>query len=402
MIAADCRRHFCIGGGPRFALDRIEPPFKHRAESCGWREIQLEVSLKGPVKGIIGYLLSGRWQIIAVMEMDVVKAPAAVVGEVLPARGSIEARAESYWRAQASPETRKTYRTALGRLLGVVGTEGADLDADHVNRLRDQLMAEGLAASTVAVYLSAVRGFAAAIGADPMIKHVKAPRRDPGEPKALSAAEVQRLLKMPDRRTMRGVRDYAVLRMLLDAGPRANELSGVDVDHIELRRRAEDGGARTAIRNSTFYWLVIVEGKRGKRRSVPMTQALVDALRDWQRVRPNTDELDVRDPACRALFLSQPRKAGAPPTRLSKRAVHTIVSKHAAAAGVRPDRQHPHALRHTFCTQLARAGARLEVIQKLAGHADIATTTIYTETDAEQMVEAIEAVGPKSGLEVLG
>lgn len=322
-----------------------------------------------------------------------------LLGEVMPPLDSIEARALDFARAQASPDTRRTYETALHRLAAVVGGDrlGSGLAADDVIRLRDALIADGLSASTVAVYLSAVRGFAAAVGADPMIQHVKAPRIAPGAPRALSKEEVDRLLKMPDRRTMRGVRDFAVLQMLLDAGPRASELSNLDVQHVEKRPRADDGRLRGAIPSSTVFWLVIASGKRGKGRAVPMTRDLVDALAQWRRVRPTTS----RPGHEAALYLSQQKKKGAEPTRLSKRAIHTIVHKHATAAGVRADRCHPHALRHTFCTRLAQAGVRIEVIQKLAGHSDISTTTIYTETADAQLVDAIESAEPASAFEEL-
>jgi site-specific recombinase XerD len=85
------------------------------------------------------------------------------------------------------------------------------------------------------------------------------------------------------------------------------------------------------------------------------------------------------------LFVSLRERRSAQPEAISANAVGDVVSKHAAAAGVREDRRTAHALRHTFCTMLAERGVALEVIRELAGHVDVRTAQIYVEvTDARK------------------
>jgi site-specific recombinase XerD len=92
-------------------------------------------------------------------------------------------------------------------------------------------------------------------------------------------------------------------------------------------------------------------------------------------------------------------RAGRPPRPLTNRDVGRIVARHAERAGLPADRRSPHILRHTFCTHLADAGASVEEIRELAGHADIRTTTIYTAVNAQRLEQRVAAArGRRSGL----
>ena len=106
----------------------------------------------------------------------------------------------------------------------------------------------------------------------------------------------------------------------------------------------------------------------------------LSAITAWVKVRPVA--------ASEQLLLSLPR-TGHPSRALTTRDIARIVARHAANAGLPEDRRSPHVLRHTFCTHLADAGADTAVIRELAGHADIRTTTIYTDVNPVRLEQAI-------------
>lgn len=113
---------------------------------------------------------------------------------------------------------------------------------------------------------------------------------------------------------------------------------------------------------------------------MPLTAEALAALIAWRDTRPRC--------AHEQLFVSLPR-TGRAPSPLGPRDVGRLVERYARAAGVPDDRRSPHALRHTFCTLLAATGAQAPVIRELAGHADMRTTSLYTDVDPGQLQAAI-------------
>jgi integrase/recombinase XerD len=126
--------------------------------------------------------------------------------------------------------------------------------------------------------------------------------------------------------------------------------------------------------------VTVQRGKRGRARAVPLAEDALDALVAWVKVRA----------ACASdrPLASLPRTKR-PPAELDPREIGRIVERYATAAGLPEDRRTPHVLRHTFCTHLAAAGASVEEIRELAGHADIRTTTIYTAVDGDRLAQAV-------------
>jgi site-specific recombinase XerD len=124
--------------------------------------------------------------------------------------------------------------------------------------------------------------------------------------------------------------------------------------------------------------------KRGRTRTVPLHAEAHDALRRWYSARPTA--------ATNALFVSLRARRSAVPEPISAGAVGDIVTKHAAAGGVREDRRTAHALRHTFSTMLAERGVAMEVIRALAGHVDIRTTQIYIDVTDRRKADGITAL----------
>lgn len=288
-------------------------------------------------------------------------------------------------RRSGSPATRKTYAATYRQLVAFAGPGAGPeiLTEPFVAAFRDHLEHRGLSPATVARHLSAVRELVRAVGGPGAVDAlaVKSSPVQKGEPRPLTEQQATVLLAMPDRRTTRGIRDAAMLQLLVDAGVRREELVKLTVSSIEETRRHATA-VRSAIATSTS-WSLRIRGKRGKERLVPLTAAATSALRAWVDRRP----VSTSD----ALFLSIPRHAGQTPDALSTTAVWKMVKKYAKAAGL-PDDIAPHRLRHTFGTRHAEADARLDVLQNLLGHSDPRTTMIYARRRADAAAEAIAAV----------
>ena len=182
-----------------------------------------------------------------------------------------------------------------------------------------------------------------------------------------AAAEV---MTAPDEESAEGLRDRALLEVLYGAGLRVSELCGLDLGSIDLTR----GSVR-------------VIGKGDKERIVPLGAAAVSAITTYLQERarladPTTGGLDPR-----ALFLSKRGK------RLGVRRVQTLVHRYGALGAGRAD-LHPHALRHTCATHLLDGGADLRAIQKMMGHASLATTQRYTHVSIDHLVKVYDAAHP--------
>jgi site-specific recombinase XerD len=293
----------------------------------------------------------------------------------------------------ASPNTRRAYATAYRAFAGFLRARYGEASKDTVTiasvaAWRDELAARGLAPSSVMQRVSAVRRLAATLGADPLVQQVRCTHVQRDEPRALSDAELDRLLRRPDRRTVIGIRDRAILELLARAGLRRAELARLTVADIQERGRQSDARRRSAIARGraeqTRLEVVVRASKRGRTRTVPLHAEAHDALARWYASRP-TSTSD-------ALFVSLRQRRSAPPQAISASAVGDVVAKHAAGAAIREDRRTAHALRHTFCTMLAERGVALEVIRELAGHVDVRTTQIYVDVTDQRKNEGIAAL----------
>ena len=179
-------------------------------------------------------------------------------------------------------------------------------------------------------------------------------------PGTLNAEEVERLLEAPDTRDPRGLRDRAILELLYSSGLRVSELCGLSLQQIDL----EHGFLR-------------VFGKGSKERAVPVGSKAVEALTAYLSTgrpvlaKPRTGS---------AVFISERG------TAISRKTVWHNIKKLARAAGIEKPVK-PHLLRHSFATHLLSGGADLRVIQELLGHANIATTQIYTAVEPRRLVD---------------
>jgi len=278
----------------------------------------------------------------------------------------------------ASRNTLAAYRRDLDDYLKHLSAHGlrpATAGADDVVGWIEQLRRRGLAPSSVARRLSAVRGFYrhllrdGAVRRDPT-EHLDAPRTRRPLPRALSRESAGALVEAPDTRRPAGVRDRAILELLYATGMRASECLGLSLEDLNL---------------SAGY--VICMGKGGKQRLVPVGgEALVWTRRYLAEVRPR----DTRRRDCGRLFVN-PR--GGP---LSRQSLWTLVRRAAFGAGLKR-RVSPHMLRHSFATHLLEGGADLRAVQAMLGHADIATTQIYTHLPSSALKRMYDAFHPRAG-----
>ncbi len=196
-----------------------------------------------------------------------------------------------------------------------------------------------------------------------------APRRGRKLPQVLTRGEVDTLLCQPHGTAPTGLRDRALLELMYACGLRASEVIGLLVTDIDL-----DEGVLRA------------RGKGSKERVVPVGRAAVEALtRYLGRGRP---ELVGARPEAH-LFVNF--RGGA----LTRQGLYKIVRRHAAAAGL-DDRMSPHTLRHTFATHLLAGGCDLRAVQEMLGHADVATTQLYTHLSSERLKDVYFKAHPRA------
>lgn len=251
----------------------------------------------------------------------------------------------------------------------------SSLDEVDKHVLRDYmswLMEQGVVKSSIARKLSAIRSFyrylvrEGKVSVNPLEK-VTSPKLDRRLPSFLTVEETVRLLEAPDRSTPQGRRDRALLEMLYASGMRVSELENINIEQLSMET------------NEIRVW-----GKGSKERVVLIGEPAARALNDY---------LEQGRPALRgrqrtnAVFLNQ--YGG----RLPARRIQKILDKYSQKAGI-GKKVHPHILRHTFATHLLDGGADLRVVQELLGHAQLATTQIYTHVSQSQARKIYQSAHP--------
>ncbi|MHB8469237.1 MAG: tyrosine recombinase [Gaiellaceae bacterium] len=255
-----------------------------------------------------------------------------------------------------APRTIEAYRRDLAALSAWAGGSPAALDAELLAGYVAQLRADGLAATTIARRIAALRSFyrhqmLLGTRADNPAAELELPRRRRALPRTLSPGEVERLIDAAAGTTPRSLRDRALVELLYGAGLRVSEAVGLERSAVDLEQR-----------------IVRAFGKGSKERVVPIGREAVESLRRYlARGRPYLDKRHRPE-----LFLNA--RGGA----LTRAGAFLILRKLAGAAGLEPERVHPHLLRHSFATHLLEGGADLRSVQEMLGHADLATTELYT------------------------
>ena len=275
----------------------------------------------------------------------------------------------------ASPHTLSAYGRDLAD--AEAGVEGGLLKGDEagVEGWYAGLAREGLSPATQARRRSAVRQFYRfALGegwrSDDPSRRLDAPKQGRSLPRTLSGEEIQRLLAASAHEGAAGLRLVALVELAYASGLRVSELLGL---RLEAVRRDP-------------AWL-IVRGKGGKERLAPLNTSAREAVKAWliarDAARPD------KAPDSPWLFPSSSAKGHLTPRRFAQ-----LLDQAAIDAGIDPARVSPHVLRHAFATHLLDGGADLRVVQTLLGHADIATTQIYTHVATDRLAQVVRSKHP--------
>ncbi len=281
----------------------------------------------------------------------------------------------------ASPYTVKNYSHEISEFIEFAREQGVtqleQIDRNVLRLYLTWLAAEKKAKGSIARRLSELRSFGKFLVRQGIIKAnvfdvVSAPKLGQRLPEYLEHDEAEALVTAPDTSTPAGLRDRAILEVMYAAGLRVSELVGLNIDNVDLAR------------GQVWVW-----GKGGKERVGLLGQPAIHALQAYLRDgRPKL----VTKKSSQALFLNQ-RGGG----RLTARAVGMLLNKYALRADVREaGRVHPHLLRHTFATHLLDGGADLRVVQELLGHADLATTQVYTHVTQARARDVYRKAHPRS------
>jgi integrase/recombinase XerD len=232
---------------------------------------------------------------------------------------------------------------------------------------------QGQSPRSSARFLSCVRGFyhyllrEGSLSLDPTLD-VDSPRLGRPLPKALSEAEVDRLLQAPDLDVVLELRDRTMLELLYACGLRVSELTSLQMVQLSMNQG-----------------VVRVFGKGSKERLVPVGE---EALRWLQRYLAGPRAELLKDIPCEALF---PSRRG---TQMTRQTFWYRIKIYAERAGIKKHLS-PHTLRHAFATHLLNHGADLRVVQMLLGHSDLSTTQIYTHVAQQRMQELHEQHHPR-------
>jgi integrase/recombinase XerD len=255
-----------------------------------------------------------------------------------------------------APRTVEAYRRDLTRIAEWLGRPVETVTTEELERYLAELRADGLAATTIARRVAALRSFfrhqqLLGLRTDNPSAELDLPRRRRKLPRTLSPGEAERLIEAANGVAPRDLRDRALVELLYGGGLRVSEAVGLDKASVDLEGR-----------------LVRAVGKGNKERVVPIGRQAAEGVRRYlARGRPFLDKRHRPE-----LFLNA---RGGPLTRAG---AFLILRTLAAKAGLEPERVHPHLLRHSFATHLLEGGADLRSVQEMLGHADLATTELYT------------------------
>lgn len=283
------------------------------------------------------------------------------------------------------------YTRDLQALVAYCDRSGLDswaaLDSGHLRSFAARLHAGGLGPRSIQRRLSAVRSFyeflqreahasrrAAAGDAEREVakirsnpgQDVRAPKAARRLPETLDADQMARLLEIPVGEPF-ATRDRAIMELLYSSGLRLAEIVGLDLGSLDLPDRT-----------------VHVLGKGRKARVVPMGRMAIRALERWLAERAGLARADEQ-----ALFVGRSGR------RLGRRAVELRVAYWARRQGLAAH-VYPHLFRHSFASHLLESGAELRGVQELLGHADIATTQIYTHLDFQHLARIYDATHPRA------
>lgn len=279
----------------------------------------------------------------------------------------------------ASPNTLESYGYDL-RDFSEWLTEQYDIkkpgaaERKHIAEYLASCRSRGMAPKTMSRKLSALRTFYKYLMLDKVIQkdptvNLESPKSVKYLPGVLQQEETELLLSAPDTTTLKGIRDKAVLETLYATGMRVSELTGLHVDDLHLE-----------------FEYAKCFGKGGKERIVPLGSYAIEAIEGYLvRCRP----VFLKDKKNPALFLNQ--RGGT----LTRQSVWNMMKAYGKQVGI-GDSLSPHTLRHSLAAHMLENGADLRTVQEILGHADLATTQIYTQLLQKTLTEEFKRCHPRS------
>jgi integrase/recombinase XerC len=274
-----------------------------------------------------------------------------------------------------SKHTDSNYALDLAALVKYCDGHGLEdwraLDSQHVRVFAARSHAGGLSPRSIQRRLSATRSFCKFLVREGELKsnpavEIRAPKVGKHLPNTLDADQMARLLAIPAGDILT-TRDRAIMELLYSSGLRLAELIGLDLENLDLKDRT-----------------VRVLGKGSKARILPVGRQALEALQDWLKERGNLAKADES-----AYFVGRNGR------RLSPRAVQVRVAYWAKRQGL-GQHVYPHLFRHSFASHLLESSGELRGVQELLGHADIATTQIYTHLDFQHLARIYDATHPRA------
>jgi len=273
-----------------------------------------------------------------------------------------------------SENTIKSYRKDLSQFLQFVKADKPkEIDRDRVKNYLEHLYDEGYSVSSAERKLACLKSFfhyllrEGKIEIDPT-GDIKLPKKAKRLPKALSISETIKLISSPRKKTFIALRDAALLEMLYASGMRASEIVGLNIKDINFE-----------------VSFVKCFGKGSKERIVPINKMTLVVLKTYlDQARQQFPKKDKE-----ALFVDKNGE------RLRRQGLWLIIKKYVKISGVK-GKTSPHTLRHSFATHLLEKGADLRSVQEMLGHADIATTQIYTSVSRERLKRMYKKAHPRA------
>ena len=251
-------------------------------------------------------------------------------------------------------------------------TVWSNLKTHHLRTYTAKIFSRGLGPRSIQRRLSGIRSFMNYLLREGLIKSnpasdVKTPKAPKRLPHVLDIDQINKLLNIRDTSSI-SLRDKAILELLYSSGLRLSEL--VNLNPIDLNLKDKS---------------LMVMGKGGKARLVPIGQKAIEAVNQWLNVRDQLAKTDEE-----ALFV------GTKGVRLGQRAIQARITHWGKKNGIQQG-VYPHLLRHSFATHLLEASGDLRAVQELLGHKDISSTQIYTHLDFQHLSETYDKAHPRSG-----
>ena len=247
-----------------------------------------------------------------------------------------------------------------------------DLKTHHLRTYAAKIFSRGLGPRSIQRRLSGIRSFMNYLLRESLIKTnpasgVKTPKAPKRLPNVLDVDQINQLLNIKETNPI-SLRDKAILELLYSSGLRLSEL--VNLNPIDLNLKDKS---------------LMVTGKGGKTRLIPIGQKAIEAINQWIDVRSQLAKTDEE-----ALFV------GTKGDRLGQRAIQARITHWGKKNGIQQS-VYPHLLRHSFATHLLEASGDLRAVQELLGHKDISTTQIYTHLDFQHLAKTYDKAHPRSG-----